>query len=125
MGQTLDTMAEKVEMDKTGDTLSQLCIDAAVELQKACNKFPLFADKFTTATLEGVRSKLADARQTNDAEKGRKATCDTILLEEYCEMAEAVMVGDAHAARKEIVQCIAMLMRTYVHLPHYCGFRQK
>ena len=61
----------------------------------------------------------------NDADKRRKATCDTILLEEYCEMAEAVLLGDAHAARKEIVQCMAMLMRTYVHLPDYCGCREK
>ena len=120
MALTLDTLAEKAEMDKTGDTLSQLCIDAAYELQRACKKFPKFPDTLMEGKIELVRMSLSAARMRNDAVGGYEATAASVIGEELCEFYEAVLLGDAHAARRELVQCIAMLLRAYVHLPHYC-----
>ena len=125
MALRLDTVAEWLEAVKAGDGPDILCADALRELERACEKFPMFPDTFTVSGLDRVRRTLATARVENDEDGGERATCATALQEEYSEMAEAVMTGDGHAARKGIVRCIAMLLRLYIHLPHYCETEQK
>jgi hypothetical protein len=121
---TLDTMAEKGEIDRTGDTLGQLLLDAGRELDRAVKLHPLWPDAFMDDCLGCVRKALDKARLRNDGVGGYESTAASIIGEELCEFYEAVLLGDAHKARRELVQVLAVLMRAYVHLPHYCGFNK-
>ena len=120
---TLDTMAATGEMDRTGDTLARLLLDAGLELDRAVGLHPLWPDTFAEMGIDRIRCALESARLLNDSVEGCEATALSVISEEYAEFAEAVLLGDAHKARRELVQVLAVLMRAYVHLPHYCGFR--
>jgi hypothetical protein len=93
--------------------------DAICELIRACSKFPQFADRFSSICLDTHQEGLILLRAFNDRDAGARATADSIVCEEYYEFAEKVMLGDFAGARKELVQTIAMLYRTYIHLEAY------
>jgi hypothetical protein len=97
-----------------------LVVAAERELGRACGKFPLFPDRFADMSLARVRAGLEAARARNDSAGGCEATALSVISEEYCEFAEAVLSGDFEAARVELVQTIAMLLRAGIHLEHYC-----
>ena len=93
-----------------------LCADALTELERACRKHPDWPAKLTTCNADDVKIFLHDARKTND---NGQATAGSIFDEEYYEFIEAVMQGDAKAARHELTQAIAMLLRQYAHLDDF------
>lgn len=103
-----------------GTPMADLCAEAFVELDRACKKFPLFPDEFTWLTQDGVGKQLSLMRSINDQSSGQNATAQSVIMEEFYEFMEAVVDRDAEKARKELVQVMAMLMRTYVHLDEYC-----
>lgn len=121
MALRLDTKKQQENMQRSDDTVSGLCIDAVVELTKATKKHPAFPDEFTDFTQFAIRSNLERTRYKNDNCKGENATADSVFCEEWHEFQEAVLDRDAEKARKELVQCVAMLLRIYVHLDHYCA----
>ena len=96
--------------------LATLCADAISELERACRKHQEWPDKLTTCNADDVKIFLHDARKTND---NGQATAGSIFDEEYYEFIEAVMQGDAKAARHELTQAIAMLLRQYAHLDDF------
>ena len=98
--------------------LGNLCADAISELISACAKHPNWPEELTDSMdLEYVQYVLGACRTFNDKPTGR--TAQSIFDEEQFEFFEAVMLGDAKAARAELVQSIAMLLRMYCHIPNY------
>lgn len=77
---------------------------------KAVEKHPQFTDRLCHADLDGVQSYLDDIRNYND-----KNTPDfaSILDEEIEEYLEASLLGDTEAARRELLDCAAVLMREW------------
>lgn len=118
---TLDTMKRKAEMEARDETVTGVCLDAVIELQRAVGKFPNFPDTFAEMSIDRIRDALNAARLLNDSVAGYEATALSVISEEYCAFAEAVLLRDAEKARVELVQTIAMLLRTYIHLDEYCG----
>ena len=96
---------------------------ALQELDRACIKFPTWPTLLTNHDPENVAGIIERLQKINDG-KGYAETwlvsADTIIMEELAETLEAAQKGDLEAARKECVQAMAMLLRLYVHLPHYC-----
>lgn len=116
----LDT--EAAVLDAKSGALAELSLDAWEELLCAVAKFPTFPAQFCRAALFDVRARLGYLRDQNDRKiEDRPKTAASILEEELTEMMEAVLLGDLDAARIELVQSMAMLLRIYVHLPYYCA----
>lgn len=109
---TLDTAKKERCCSNAINSLS----DGIEELQKAIEKHPLFADKLMELTKAEADQALNTYRRLND--NGR-ATGATIFLEEWCEFLEAVQNNDKSAARHELAQCIAMLLRIGIHIDDY------
>lgn len=98
--------------------LGKVCADAISELISACAKHPDWPDELTDSMdLDYVRYVLGACRTFNDTPTGRSA--QSIFDEEQFEFFEAVMLGDGEAARKELTQAIAMLLRMYCHIPEF------
>jgi hypothetical protein len=96
---------------------------AVDELQRACIKFPTWPTLLTNHDPENVTGIIERLRKVNDGKRSSDSwlvSADTIIMEELAETLEAAQKGDLGAARKECVQAMAMLLRLYVHLPHYC-----
>ena len=97
---------------------------ALQELDRACIKFPTWPTLLTNHDAKNVTGVLERLRKINDG-KGYAETwlvsADTIIMKELAETLEAAQKGDLEEARKECVQAMAMLLRLYVHLPHYCA----
>jgi hypothetical protein len=114
----LDTKAEL----KGARTSESVALEATRELRRACEKHPTWPTRFISVPLEMVRGHLAKVRRINDGkDAGNQPTACFIINEELSEMQEAVLSGDLDAARQECIQAMAMLLRLYVHLPHYCA----
>lgn len=109
---TLDTAKKERCCSNAINSLS----DGIEELQKAIEKHPLFADKLSCLDEEDVLSVLDAQRKANDS---GLANASTIFHEEWYEFLEAVQNGDKAAARHELAQCIAMLLRIGIHLEDY------
>lgn len=76
----------------------------------ACEKHPVFTDMVCHHDLDGIRSFLYYCRDYNE-----KNTPDfvSILDEEIGEYAEASLLGDTEAAKRELLDCAAVLMREW------------
>lgn len=111
---TLDT-AKKERC--CSDAISGLS-DGIEELQKAIEKHPLFPDRLTDLKPEMIQCFLSRQREKNDTGPDT-ATGSTVFHEEWGEFLEAVQNGDKAAARHELAQCIAMLLRIWIHLEDY------
>ena len=81
--------------------------------------WPAELDDYKSGEIGDIRKRL---QEINDGKYHKwNATANSIITEELAETLEAAQNGDLEAARKECVQAMAMLLRLYVHLPHYCG----
>ncbi len=119
----LDTRKE-LDMPYQRQLVESATRAAVGELVLAIGKFPTWPTLLTNHDAENVTGVIERLRKINDG-KGYSETwlisADTIIMEELAETLEAAQKGDLEAARKECVQAMAMLLRLYVHLPHYCG----
>ena len=97
---------------------------AVGELVLAIGKFPTWPTRLTNHDPENVTGVKERLQKINDGKCYSETwlvSADTIIMEELAETLEAAQKGDLEAARKECIQVMAMLLRLYVHLPHYCG----
>ncbi len=102
--------------------LGRLCADAISELQMACKKHPEWPTALTNyLDLDDLKELVPSVRWCNENDN---PSAQSILDEEYYEFLEAVMEGNAKAARNEIVQTIAMLLRHYAHMEDYIAQHQ-
>jgi|GEM_PF-4448398 len=128
MALTLDTMKEWERQLVVGSGGPAVLEHAAYqELKRACGKFPKFPDRLLLPEKMpcALGEQLAAARECNDAEGGAHASGYSVFCEEFLEMCEAEQAGDLEAARKELAQAMAMLLRIGIHLPHYCEEARK
>ena len=77
---------------------------------KAVKKHPQFTDKVTHHSLDHVRSFVEYCRNFNDKNTPNFVS---ILDEDIGEYAEATLLGDTEAARRELLDCVAVLMREW------------
>ena len=121
--ETMNTMDEIITKFLEKE-LRDVAWAARQELSRACIKFPTWPTLLTNHDAENVTGVIERLRKVNDG-KGYAETwlisADTIIMEELAETLEAAQKGDLVEARKECVQAMAMLLRLYVHLPHYCA----
>ncbi len=114
MDEIITKFLEKELRDVTWATLQ--------ELDRACIKFPTWPTFLTNQTPDHIARTVKRLQEINDGKDTRwNVTADTIIMEELAETLEAAQKGDLEAARKECIQAMAMLLRLYVHLPHYCA----
>jgi hypothetical protein len=119
----MDALNTMEEILKCGDKeLRDVTWAALQELDRACIKFPTWPAKladYNSDEISDIRKRL---QEINDGEHPKwSATANSIIMEELAETLEAAQKGDLGAARKECIQAMAMLLRLYVHLPHYCA----
>jgi hypothetical protein len=109
----------KTNIDKAHVT--SLCADAISELERAVRLFPEWPAELSPAGFQQTRVidyRLQTARQCNQY----KYTCTahSIFEEEYYEFLQAaIKPGNLVAARIELVQAMAMLLRISCHLNDY------
>ena len=77
---------------------------------KAVKKHQKFTDKVCHHDLDGVRGFLAECRNFND---NNTPDFVSILDEEIAEYCEASILGDHEAARRELLDCAAVIMREW------------
>jgi NTP pyrophosphatase (non-canonical NTP hydrolase) len=116
---TLETKVNNLE-------LVSLAVDAISELKRACGKFPTFPHRIIGEQdlWTSVKEELEQFRSLNDSEGGKDASGSSVFFEEFFEFVQAVEKGDAEAARAELVQAMAMLMRIHCHLGEYCQAKE-
>ena len=101
--------------------LQDVTWSALQELDRACKKFPLWPAKLADYNYDEIGDIRKRFQEINDGKDSNlTATANSIIMEEIAETLEAAQNGDLVAARKECIQVIAMMLRLYVHLPHYC-----
>lgn len=115
-------MALRLETLKDGMPfeVQELCNDAIMELQRACEKHPLFPDSLIPNNKPAHDELLKGMREINARNGGQFAYGSSVFEEERIEMESAVLNGNYPEARKELVQSMAMLLRIYIHLEDYC-----
>lgn len=105
--------------------LATLCADAISELERAVRLHPEWPEELSPAGFQQTRvidSRLQTARQCNKYK--HTCTAHSIFEEEYYEFIEAALKpGNKVAARNELVQAIAMLLRISCHLNDYVSHR--
>ena len=105
---------------RKGD-LAALCADAISELERAVRMFPEWPSELHFHDEEHQEDQLKITRAIND--NGR-ASGSTIFCEEFLEFLQAARKpGNQVAARIELVQAMAMLLRIYCHLNDYVPHR--
>lgn len=103
--------------------LATLCADAISELERAARLHPEWPDVLFPEHHESqLTRQLEAARQLNDS--ADRATAHSVFGEEYYEFLEAALKpGNIVAARAELVQAMAMLLRISCHLNDYVSHR--
>ena len=119
----MDALNTMEEILKCGDKeLRDVTWAALQELDRACIKFPTWPAKLADYNYNEISDIRKRLQEVNDGKDDRwNVTANSIIMEELAETLEAAQNGDLEAARKECVQAMAMLLRLYVHLPHYCA----
>lgn len=81
----------------------------------AVEKHPQFTDKATSSKLGKIRIMLEGRRGLNDTcvKYNMTPTFENIISEELLEYYEASILGDAEAAKREPLDCVAVLMREW------------
>lgn len=104
--------------------LSALFVEAQDELARATAKFPEFPGTFAPPpALESLPRVLKRIREMNDG--AVNATAYSIFGEEWLEFVEAVAVRrDKAAARTELIQAMAMLLRMWQHVDAYVAVKK-
>lgn len=108
----------KTNIDKA--QVTSLCADAISELERAVRLFPTWPEELYPIAYgpREVAAQLERARHHNETEG--MATGHSIFGEEYMEFLEASFKpGNIVAARRELVQAMAMLLRIGCHLEDY------
>jgi len=107
----------KTNIDKA--QVTSLCADAISELERAARLFPEWPSVlYPAGFLNEIEGQLSRARENNGAES--TCTAHSIFGEEYMEFLEAALKpGNKVAARIELVQAMAMLLRISCHLDDY------
>lgn len=122
----------KLKTETKNDSVTGFVKDATTEFYKAVEKHPLWPESLVYDVNEEhirrsknkIKDELTKNRMFNDREKGLLSTAETIFLEEWFEFLESAVVRrDPVAARHELAQCMAMLMRIGVHLGDYLPIR--
>jgi NTP pyrophosphatase (non-canonical NTP hydrolase) len=109
MARILETRIDKAE-------LAELFRDAGKELERACVKSPRFQDGIYPFNQLELDRQLGRVRLTNEM---GTSTAYSVICEELLEFFEAARKGDRAAARAELVQTLAMLCRTWMHIDDY------
>lgn len=105
----------KTNIDKA--QVTSLCADAISELERAVRLHPEWPTSLTGWTVEEIKGQLERVRHAND---NGLATATSIFAEELLEVCEAARKpGNIVAARIELVQAVAMLIRISCHLNDY------
>lgn len=103
--------------------VTRLCADAISELERAVRMYPTAPSSLCTESIALIGSKAKIWKAVNDSrfiKDGIEPTSATIFEEEYYEFLEAAMKpGNQIAARIELVQAMAMLIRIGCHLDDY------
>lgn len=102
-------------------SVAGICADAISELERATRLHPEWPDRLDLDQRQGNKNALLNlVRCQNDAGPENGATGESILMEEVYEFLEAAAKpGNRAAARIELVQAMAMLLRIYCHLNDY------
>jgi len=101
--------------------ITELCADAISELERAARLWPTWPTELHYHCEEEEGINLKCSRSLND--HGR-ATGQTIFSEEWYEfLLAARKPGNIDAARIELVQAMAMLLRISCHLNDYVSHR--
>lgn len=101
--------------------LATLCADAISELERAVRLHPEWPDQLNYHDEYEQEANLKIARALNDHDR---ATGTTIFSEEWYEfLLAARKPGNIVAARTELVQAMAMLLRISCHLGDYVPHR--
>ena len=109
----------KLKTNIGADPVTVLIKDAVSEFYRAVDKHPLWPDVLTTIPQEEVEIALGWCRNQND-KASEHCSAYTIYSEEWFEFLEAAVIKrDRAAARHELTQCMAMLLRIGAHLDDY------
>lgn len=107
--------------------VTSLCADAISELERAVRLFPTSPATLCSESISYVSSKAKIWKAINDGRFVKDdihPTSATVFEEEYYEFLEAAMKpGNIVAARIELVQAMAMLIRIGCHLNDYVPHR--
>ena len=76
----------------------------------ACEKHPVFTDKVSHCDIVDIRRFLNECRKSNDE---GNVSFASILEEELAEYIEASLVGNAEAAKRELLDVAAVIMREW------------
>lgn len=118
----------KLKTNIGADSKAVLLKDAVSEFYRAVDKHPLWPESLVDDTNEEhlrrakqrIENELCKNRAFNDRDGGKFSTAETVFLEEWFEFLEAAVIKrDLVAARHELAQCMAMLLRIGVHLDDY------
>jgi hypothetical protein len=109
-------------------------IDSITGFYRAVDKHPLWPESLVYDVNEEhlrrsktqIENELSRTRMFNDRDGGAMSTAATIFLEEWYEFLEAAIIKrDRAAARHELAQCMAMLLRIGAHLDDYVPEEEK
>ena len=118
----------KLKTNIGADSKAVLLKDAVTEFYRAVDKHPLWPESLVDDTNEEhlrrakqrIEDELCKNMAFNDRDGGKFSTAETVFLEEWFEFLEAAVIKrDLVAARHELAQCMAMLLRIGVHLDDY------
>lgn len=110
------------------DPVAVLIKDAVTEFYKAVDKHPLWPESLVydvnkehlRRSKEQIEKELSRNRIINDRDGDSMQTAETIFAEEWFEFLEAAIIKcDKAAARHELAQCMAMLLRIGAHIDDY------
>lgn len=82
---------------------------------KAVEKHPQFTDRVFGHSVKIARDVLREVKSMNDkkVKRGEIPTFDNIINEELLKYYEASLLGDTEAAKCELLDCVAVLMREW------------
>ena len=118
----------KLKTNMAADSVAVLVKDAVTEFYRAVDKHPLWPESLVDDTNEEhlrrakqrIENDLCKNRTFNDRDGGKFSTAETVFLEEWFEFLEAAVIKrDLVAARHELAQCMAMLLRIGTYLDDY------
>ena len=118
----------KLKTNIGADSVAVLVKDAVTEFYKAVDKHPVWPESLVydvneehlRHSKEQIENEISRNRMFNDRDGGAHASANTIFQEEWFEFLEAAIIKrDLVAARHELAQCMAMLIRIGTHLDDY------
>ncbi len=96
--------------------LGRLCADAISNLDRACEKHPLFSDEMTSMSLGECQHILEEIKGINDT---GETTAQLIGYEEHLEFNIELANGNRQKAYIELVDLMTVWLRVSLHLDDY------